>query len=142
MNTMKSLTEYLTFKTKTRRAFVNITPDVEQLVTKSGIKEGLCLVNAMHITASVFINDNESGLHHDYEKWLEELAPHAPIEQYRHNDTGEDNADAHLKRQVMGREVVVAITNGELDFGPWEQIFYGEFDGNRPKRVLVKIIGE
>ena len=139
---MKSLTEYLTFKTKTRRAFVNITPDVEQLVTKSGIKEGLCLVNAMHITASVFINDNESGLHHDYEKWLEELAPHAPIEQYRHNDTGEDNADAHMKRQVMGREVVVAITNGELDFGPWETIFYGEFDGRRNKRVLVKIIGE
>ena len=142
MNTMKSLTEYLTFKTKTRRAFVNITPDVEQLVTKSGIKEGLCLVNAMHITASVFINDNESGLHHDYEKWLEELAPHAPIEQYRHNDTGEDNADAHMKRQVMGREVVVAITDGQLDFGPWETIFYGEFDGRRNKRVLVKIIGE
>ena len=139
---MKSLTEYLTFKTKTRRAFVNITPDVEKLVKKSGIKEGLCLVNAMHITASVFINDNESGLHHDYEKWLEELAPHEPIEQYRHNDTGEDNADAHLKRQVMGREVVVAITDGELDFGPWETIFYGEFDGRRNKRVLVKIIGE
>ena len=139
---MKSLTEYLTFKTKTRRAFVNITPDVEQLVTKSGIKEGLCLVNAMHITASVFINDNESGLHHDYEKWLEELAPHAPIEQYRHNDTGEDNADAHMKRQVMGREVVVAITDGQLDFGPWETIFYGEFDGRRNKRVLVKIISE
>ena len=142
MNTMKSLTEYLTFKTKTRRAFVNITSDVENLVTKSGIKEGLCLVNAMHITASVFINDNEHGLHHDYEKWLEELAPHAPIEQYRHNDTGEDNADAHMKRQVMGREVVVAITNGHLDFGPWETIFYGEFDGRRNKRVLVKIIGE
>tara|TARA_Y100000996_G_scaffold304916_1_gene242056 strand:- start:310 stop:738 length:429 start_codon:yes stop_codon:yes gene_type:complete len=142
METMKSLTEYLTFKTKTRRAFVNITPDVEKLIKKSGIKEGLCLVNAMHITASVFINDNESGLHHDYEKWLEELAPHAPIEQYRHNDTGEDNADAHMKRQVMGREVVVAITNGELDFGPWETIFYGEFDGRRNKRVLVKIIGE
>ena len=139
---MKSLTEYLTFKTKTRRAFVNITPDVEKLLKKSGIKEGLCLVNAMHITASVFINDNESGLHHDYEKWLEELAPHEPIKQYRHNDTGEDNADAHLKRQVMGREVVVAITDGELDFGPWETIFYGEFDGRRNKRVLVKIIGE
>jgi len=139
---MKSLTEYLTFKTKTRRAFVNITPDVEKLIKKSGIKEGLCLVNAMHITASVFINDNESGLHHDYEKWLEELAPHEPIKQYRHNDTGEDNADAHLKRQVMGREVVVAITAGELDFGPWETIFYGEFDGRRNKRVLVKIIGE
>ena len=142
MYIMKSLTEYLTFKTKTRRAFVNITRDVEKLVTKSGIKEGLCLVNAMHITASVFINDNEHGLHHDYEKWLEEFAPHAPIEQYRHNDTGEDNADAHMKRQVMGREVVVAITNGELDFGPWETIFYGEFDGKRNKRVLVKIIGE
>ena len=139
---MKSLTEYLTFKTKTRRAFVNITSHVEKLVTKSGIKEGLCLVNAMHITASVFINDNESGLHHDYEKWLEELAPHAPIDQYRHNDTGEDNADAHMKRQVMGREVVVAITNGHLDFGPWETICYGEFDGRRNKRVLVKIIGE
>ena len=139
---MKSLTEYLTFKTKTRRAFVNITPDIEKLVIKSGVKEGLCLVNAMHITASVFINDNESGLHHDYEKWLEELAPHEPIDHYRHNDTGEDNADAHLKRQVMGREVVVAITNGELDFGPWETIFYGEFDGKRNKRVLVKIIGE
>ena len=139
---MKSLTEYLTFKTKSRREFVNITSDVEKLVTKSGIKEGLCLVNAMHITASVFINDNESGLHHDYEKWLEELAPHEPIDHYRHNDTGEDNADAHLKRQVMGREVVVAITDGQLDFGPWEAIFYGEFDGRRNKRVLVKIIGE
>ena len=139
---MKSLTEYLTFKTKSRRAFVNITPDIEKLVTKSEVKEGLCLVNAMHITASVFINDNESGLHHDYEKWLEELAPHKPIDHYHHNDTGEDNADAHLKRQVMGREVVVAITNGQLDFGPWETIFYGEFDGRRNKRVLVKIIGE
>ena len=139
---MKSLTEYLIFKTKSRREFVNITPDVEKLVVKSGIKEGLCLVNAMHITASVFINDNESGLHHDYEKWLEELAPHEPIDHYRHNDTGEDNADAHLKRQVMGRDVVVAITNGQLDFGPWETIFYGEFDGRRNKRVLVKIIGE
>jgi secondary thiamine-phosphate synthase enzyme len=139
---VKSLTEYLTFKTKTRRAFLNITQDIEKLVAKSGVKEGLCLVNAMHITASVFINDNESGLHHDYEKWLEELAPHEPIDHYHHNDTGEDNADAHLKRQVMGREVVVAITNGELDFGPWETIFYGEFDGKRNKRVLVKIIGE
>ena len=139
---MKSLTEYLTFKTKSRRAFVNITLHIEKLVTKSGVKEGICLVNAMHITASVFINDNESGLHHDYEKWLEELAPHEPIDHYRHNDTGEDNADAHLKRQVMGREVVVAITNGKLDFGPWETIFYGEFDGKRNKRVLVKIIGE
>ena len=139
---MKSLTEYLTFKTRSRREFVNITSDIKKLVSKSGVKEGLCLVNAMHITASVFINDNESGLHHDYEKWLEELAPHEPIEHYRHNDTGEDNADAHLKRQVMGREVVVAITDGELDFGPWETIFYGEFDGRRNKRVLVKIIGE
>ncbi|KFM14525.1 hypothetical protein AAA799D11_01900 [Marine Group I thaumarchaeote SCGC AAA799-D11] len=139
---MNSLTEYLTFNVQSRRGFVNITPDIRKLVTKSKVQEGLCLVNAMHITASVFINDNEGGLLHDYEKWLEELAPHAPVEQYKHNDTGEDNADAHLKRQVMGREVVVAITNGELDFGPWEQIFYGEFDGKRPKRVLVKIIGE
>ena len=139
---MKSLTEYLTFNVPSRRAFVNITPDIRKLVTKSQVQEGLCLVNAMHITASVFINDNESGLHNDYEKWLESLAPHEPISQYDHNKTGEDNADAHLKRQVMGREVVVAITKGELDFGPWEQIFYGEFDGNRPKRVLVKIIGE
>ncbi len=139
---MKSLTEYLTFNTKTRRAFVNITSQIEKLVKKSKVNEGLCLVNAMHITASVFINDNESGLHKDYEKWLEGLAPHAPIEQYNHNKTGEDNADAHLKRQVMGREVVIAITDGELDFGPWEQIFYGEFDGRRSKKVLVKIIGE
>ena len=139
---MKSLTEYLTFNTKTRRAFVNITPQIEKLVKQSKVNEGLCLVNAMHITASVFINDNESGLHLDYEKWLESLAPHEPIDQYRHNDTGEDNADAHLKRQVMGREVVIAITKGELDFGPWEQIFYGEFDGRRSKRVLVKIIGD
>ena len=139
---MKSITEYLTFEVKTRRAFVNITSDVSKLVTKSKVQEGLCLVNAMHITASVFINDNEGGLLHDYEKWLEGLAPHAPTTQYDHNNTGEDNADAHLKRQVMGREVVVAITNGKLDFGPWEEIFYGEFDGKRPKRVLVKIIGE
>ena len=139
---MKFLTEYLTFNVKKRREFVNISDDISQLVSKSKIKEGLCLVNAMHITASVFINDDESGLHCDYEKWLEGLAPHAPIDQYKHNDTGEDNADAHLKRQVMGREVVIAITNGELDFGPWEQIFYGEFDGKRSKRVLVKIIGE
>ena len=139
---MKSLTEYLTFEVKTRRAFVNITPDVSKLVTKSKVQEGLCLVNAMHITASVFINDNEGGLLHDYEKWLEGLAPHEPTTQYDHNKTGEDNADAHLKRQVMGREVVIAITNGELDFGPWEEIFYGEFDGKRSKRVLVKIIGE
>jgi len=139
---MKSLTEYLTFEVQTRRAFVNITTDVSKLVTKSKVQEGLCLVNAMHITASVFINDNEGGLLHDYEKWLEGLAPHAPTTQYDHNKTGEDNADAHLKRQIMGREVVVAITNGKLDFGPWEEIFYGEFDGKRPKRVLVKIIGE
>ena len=139
---MKSLTQHLTFNIKSRRGFVNITPEVRELVVESQINEGLCLVNAMHITASVFINDNETGLHQDYEKWLEGLAPHEPVEQYAHNDTGEDNADAHLKRQVMGREVVVAITNGQLDFGPWEQIFYGEFDGNRPKRVLVKIIGE
>ena len=139
---MKSLTEYMTFNVNSRRGFVNITTDIRKLVTKSQVKEGLCLVNAMHITASVFINDNESGLHSDYEKWLERLAPHEPIDQYKHNDTGEDNADAHLKRQVMGREVVVAITDGKLDFGPWEQIFYGEFDGKRPKRVLVKIIGE
>ncbi|MGY5141444.1 MAG: secondary thiamine-phosphate synthase enzyme YjbQ [Nitrosopumilus sp.] len=139
---MKSLTEYMIFNVNSRRGFVNITPDIRKLVTKSQVKEGLCLVNAMHITASVFINDNESGLHSDYEKWLERLAPHEPIDQYKHNDTGEDNADAHLKRQVMGREVVVAITDGQLDFGPWEQIFYGEFDGKRPKRVLVKIIGE
>jgi len=139
---MKSVTEYLTFNVPSRRGFVNITPEVEKIIQKSGIKEGLCLVNAMHITASVFINDNESGLHHDYEKWLERLAPHEPIDQYEHNKTGEDNADAHLKRQVMGREVVVAITNGRFDFGPWEQIFYGEFDGRRSKRVLVKLIGE
>jgi secondary thiamine-phosphate synthase enzyme len=139
---MKSLNEYLTYNVKGRRAFVNITSDVRKLVLKSKVQDGLCLVNAMHITASVFINDNESGLHHDYEKWLESLAPHEPIDQYAHNNTGEDNADAHLKRQIMGREIVVAITNGELDFGPWEQIFYGEFDGQRPKRVLVKIIGE
>jgi len=139
---MNSLTEYLTFNIKTRRAFLNITPQIEKLVHKSGVKEGLCLVNAMHITASVFINDDEKGLHKDYEKWLELLAPHAPTSKYDHNKTGEDNADAHLKRQIMGREVVVAITDGELDFGPWEQIFYGEFDGKRSKRVLVKIIGE
>jgi len=139
---MKSLTEYLTFRTKSRREFVNITQEVEKFVKKSGVKEGICLVNAMHITASVFINDNEPGLHNDYEKWLESLAPHQPVDQYQHNDTGEDNADAHLKRQIMGREVTIAITNGKLDFGPWEAIFYGEFDGKRSKRVLVKIIGE
>lgn len=139
---MKSYREELWFEAKTRIAFVNITPKVEEAIRKSGIKEGLCLVNAMHITASVYINDDERGLLHDYEKFLERLAPHEPIGQYRHNDTGEDNADAHIKRQLMGREVVVAITNGKLDFGPWEQIFYGEFDGRRRKRVLVKIIGE
>ena len=138
---MKSLTEYLTFNVKDRRGYLNITPRVEELVRRSGIKEGLCLVNAMHITASVYINDDESGLIQDYDKWLEKLAPHEPVSQYAHN-TGEDNADAHMKRQVMGREVVVAITSGKLDFGPWEQIFYGEFDGRRNKRVLVKIIGE
>ena len=140
--TMKSKTEYLAFNTSTRRAFVNITSNVRKIVEESAIKEGLCLVNAMHITASVFINDNEGGLHQDFDKWLEELAPHAPTGQYKHNETGEDNADAHLKRQIMGREVVVAITNGKLEFGPWEQIFYGEFDGRRNKRVLVKVIGE
>ena len=139
---MKSLTEYLTFEVPHRRGFLNITSTVEQLVKNSGVREGLCLVNAMHITASVFINDNESGLHHDYEIWLEKLAPHEPTAHYHHNRTGEDNADAHLKRQIMGREVVVAVTKGKLDFGPWEQIFYGEFDGRRKKRVLVKIIGE
>lgn len=139
---MKHLTEHLWFNVPGRRGFVNITGTVEGLVRKSGVQEGLCLVNAMHITASVFINDDEGGLHHDYEVWLEKLAPHAPTEQYQHNRTGEDNADAHLKRQIMGREVVVAITKGQLDMGPWEQIFYGEFDGNRKKRVLVKIIGE
>ena len=139
---MTSRTEYLVMNVPTRRGFVNITPDVERVVRDSGVREGLVLVNAMHITASVFINDDEGGLHHDYEKWLERLAPHAPTDQYRHNDTGEDNADAHMKRQVMGREVVVAVTQGKLDFGPWEQIFYGEFDGRRRKRVLVKVIGE
>ena len=138
---MKSHTEYLILNVPSRRGFVNLTPQVEIAVEKSGVREGLVLVNAMHITASVFINDNESGLHHDYERWLERLAPHEPTSQYRHNDTGEDNADAHLKRQVMGREVVVAITQGRLDFGPWEQIFYGEFDGRRKKRVLIKVIG-
>lgn len=140
---MKSATEHLTFTIPARRGFVNITPQVETIVAKSGIREGLCLVNAMHITASVFINDDEPGLHADYEAWLERLAPfNADPQVYRHNRTGEDNADAHMKREVMGREVVVAITAGRLDFGPWEQIFYGEFDGRRPKRVLVKVIGE
>lgn len=138
---MKSYRKELWFEIQTRRAFVNITPDVETCLRESGVEEGLVLVNAMHITASVFINDDERGLHHDYEVWLESLAPHEPVSHYHHNRTGEDNADAHLKRQVMGREVVVAITQGNLDFGPWEQIFYGEFDGSRRKRVLVKIIG-
>ena len=139
---MKSYRKELWFNVPSRRGFVNITPQIEEVLRESGVREGLVLVNAMHITASVFINDDESGLHADYDNWLEKLAPHEPVIQYRHNDTGEDNADAHMKRQVMGREVVVAVTNGELDFGPWEQIFYGEFDGRRRKRVLVKIIGE
>ena len=139
---MKSYRRELWFEAPTRRAFINITPQVEKCLAESGVQEGLVLVNAMHITASVFINDDERGLHQDYDKWLEKLAPHEPVAQYRHNDTGEDNADAHMKRQIMGREVVVAVTGGDLDFGPWEQIFYGEFDGRRKKRVLVKIIGE
>jgi secondary thiamine-phosphate synthase enzyme len=139
---MKSLTEHLWFEVPARRGFINITGTVAGLVKKSAIQEGLCLVNAMHISASIFINDDEHGLHSDFEKWLEELAPERPYSQYLHNRTGEDNADAHLKRTIMGREVVVAVTKGELDFGPWEQIFYGEFDGLRRKRVLVKIIGE
>ena len=139
---MKSYREELWFETKTRRAFLNITPQIQKALARSGIREGLCLVNAMHITASVFVNDDESGLHQDYEEWLETLAPHEPVSRYRHNRTGEDNGDAHLKRQVMGREVVAAVSEGKLDFGPWEQIFYGEFDGRRRKRVLVKIIGE
>ena len=139
---MKSKTQYLYFNTKTRIAFVNITDQVQELIEESKIKEGICLVNAMHITSSVFVNDNESGLLQDFEKWLERLAPHSPTNHYQHNNTGEDNADAHLKRQVMGREAVVAVTDGKLDFGPWEQIFYGEFDGRRNKRVLVKVIGE
>ena len=139
---MKSLTEHLWFEVPTRRGFLNITPQVEALVRSSGIQEGLCLVNAMHITASVFINDDEPGLHQDFERWLEGLAPHEPLSRYQHNRTGEDNGDAHLKRTVMGREVVVAVTAGKLDMGPWEQIFYGEFDGRRRKRVLVKVLGE
>ncbi len=139
---MKSLTEYLWFHVPERRGYLNITDTVAALVRRSGVQEGLCLVNAMHITASVYINDAEDGLLHDYDVWLEKLAPHEPVAQYRHNHTGEDNADAHLKRQIMGREVVVAITGGRLDLGPWEQIFYGEFDGRRRKRVLVKILGE
>jgi secondary thiamine-phosphate synthase enzyme len=139
---MKSYRKELWFQVQGRRGFVNITPQVNECLRESGVREGLVLVNAMHITASVFINDDESGLHHDYEQWLEKLAPHEPVAGYRHNRTGEDNADAHMKRQLMGREVVVAVTGGQLDFGPWEQIFYGEFDGNRRKRALVKIIGE
>lgn len=138
---MKSFRKELWFEVPSRRAFINITGEVEDALTESGIREGLCLVNAMHITASVFINDDESGLHRDYERWLEQLAPHEPTDQYLHNRTGEDNGDAHLKRQVMGREIVVAVTDGKLDFGTWERIFYGEFDGRRRKRVLVKIIG-
>lgn len=139
---MKSFRKELWFNVAGRRAFLNITPQVEGALRESGVKEGLVLVNAMHITASVFINDDERGLHADYDKWLEQLAPHEPVSQYQHNRTGEDNADAHMKRQIMGREVVVAITEGKLDFGPWEQIFYGEFDGGRRKRALIKIIGE
>lgn len=139
---MKSFRKELIFNTDKKMDFINITDDVQNAIDESGVKEGLVLVNAMHITASVFINDNEYGLHKDFAKWLEKLAPHEPISSYRHNDTGEDNADSHLKRQVMGRETVVAITDGQLDFGPWEQIFYGEFDGQRRKRVLIKIIGE
>lgn len=139
---MKTYRKELLFEIPSRMAFVNITAKVEECLRESGIQEGLCLVNPMHITSSVFINDDESGLHEDYARWLEKYVPHEPIEQYRHNDTGEDNADAHIKRQLMGREVVVAVTKGKLDFGTWEQIFYGEFDGRRPKRVLVKIIGE
>lgn len=139
---MNSYRKELWFNVPTRRAFLNITPQIEACLLESRIREGLCLVNAMHITASVFINDDESGLHHDYDVWLEKLAPNEPVASYQHNRTGEDNADAHMKRQVMGREVVVAVTGGRLDFGPWEQIFYGEFDGGRRKRALVKIIGE
>ena len=139
---MRSVRKELWFDVPSRVGFVNITPEVERALKESGIQEGLCLVNAMHITASVFINDDESGLHKDYQRWLEHLAPHEPVTQYQHNRTGEDNGDAHLKRQIMGREVVVAVTAGKLDFGPWEQIFYGEFDGRRRKRVLIKIIGE
>lgn len=139
---MKSHRKELWFNTPQRLAFINITPQVEEALRESGIREGLCLVNAMHISASVFINDDEHGLHHDFARFLEKLVPHEPVSQYRHNDTGEDNADAHIKRQLMGREVVVAVTDGKLDFGPWEQIFYGEFDGRRKKRVLVKIIGD
>ena len=138
---MKSFTKELWFNTSKKREFINITPEVDRLLSESGIQEGLCLVNAMHITSSIFINDDESGLHHDFDIWLEKLAPHEPVASYRHN-VGEDNADAHMKRQIMGREVVVAVTSGRLHFGPWEQIFYGEFDGMRRKRILIKIIGE
>lgn len=139
---MKSFRKELWFEVPRRRGFINITAQVTECLQESGIQEGLALVNAMHITASVFINDDESGLHHDYDHWLEELAPHEPVSRYQHNRTGEDNADAHMKRQIMGREVVIAITKGKLDFGPWEQIFYGEFDGRRKKRVLIKLIGD
>jgi secondary thiamine-phosphate synthase enzyme len=139
---MKTFRKELIFNTSKRIEFINITSSVQDAIDESGIKEGLCLVNTMHITASVFVNDNEHGLHNDFEKWLEKLAPHEPINSYRHNDTGEDNADSHLKRQIMGREATVAVTKGKLDFGPWEQIFYGEFDGMRRKRVLIKIIGD
>jgi secondary thiamine-phosphate synthase enzyme len=139
---MKSITKYLTIHTEKKFKLVNITSDVEKIVHESKVSEGICLVNSMHITSSIFINDNETGLHRDFEKWLEDLAPHLPTKQYSHNDTGEDNADAHLKRQIMGRETIVAITKSKLDFGPWEQIFYGEFDGCRNKKVLVKVIGE
>lgn len=139
---MKTFRKTLTFEADSRRAYINITPEVEQALRQSGVREGLCLVNAMHITASVYINDDEAGLLQDYDDWLEELAPHEPVSRYRHNRTGEDNADAHLKRQIMGREVVIAVSDAKLDLGPWEQVFYGEFDGRRPKRVLIKIIGE
>ena len=139
---MKSITKYMTFHTDKRFKLINITPEIEKIVRESAVNEGICLVNSMHITSSIFINDDEIGLLQDFERWLENLAPHAPTEQYLHNDTGEDNADAHLKRQIMGRETVIAITKGKLDFGPWEQIFYGEFDGCRNKRILVKVIGE
>jgi secondary thiamine-phosphate synthase enzyme len=139
---MRTITKYLTFHTEKRFKLINITPEIVKIVQESNVSEGICLVNSMHITSSIFINDDESGLHHDFEIWLQKLAPHLPTKQYLHNDTGEDNADAHLKRQIMGRETLVAITGGKLDFGPWEQIFYGEFDGCRDKKVLVKVIGE
>ena len=139
---MRTITKYLTFHTEKRFKLINITPEIVKIVQESNVSEGICLVNSMHITSSIFVNDDESGLHHDFEIWLQKLAPHVPTKQYLHNDTGEDNADAHLKRQIMGRETLVTITGGMLDFGPWEQIFYGEFDGCRDKKVLVKIIGE